>query len=84
MLDLTTLEKTGVFPDLEIHALKDKIGLHLVVLYIVIGLQRFLTLTMHLLAPDTSTFLIPSMHLTGGIASGLGALTGRVASRGHF
>lgn len=48
MLDLTTLEKTGAFPDLEIHALKDKIGLHLVVLYIVISLQRFLTLTMHL------------------------------------
>jgi hypothetical protein len=41
MLDLTTLEKTGAFPDLEIHALKDKIGLHLVVLYIVIGQQRF-------------------------------------------
>ena len=41
MLDLTTLEKTGVFPNLEIHALKDKIGLHLIVLYIVIGLQRF-------------------------------------------
>ena len=41
MLDLTTLEKTGAFPNLEIHALKDKIGLHLVVLYIVISLQRF-------------------------------------------
>jgi len=41
MLDLTTLEKTGAFPNLEIHALKDKIGLHLVVLYIVIGVQRF-------------------------------------------
>ena len=41
MLDLTTLEKTGAFPDLEIHALKDKIGLHLIVLYIVIGNQRF-------------------------------------------
>jgi len=40
MLDLTTLEKTGAFPNLEIHALKDKIGLHLVVLYIVIGVQR--------------------------------------------
>lgn len=41
MLDLTTLEKTGAFPNLEIHALKDKIGLHLVVLYVVIGNQRF-------------------------------------------
>lgn len=41
MLDLTTLEKTGAFPALDIHALKDKIGLHLVVLYIVIGAQRF-------------------------------------------
>ena len=41
MLDLTTLEKTGAFPNLEIHALKDKIGLHLIVLYIVIGNQRF-------------------------------------------
>jgi len=56
MLDLTTLEKTGTSPNLEIHALKNKIGLHPVVLYIVIGNQRFLTLTMHLLAPDTSTF----------------------------
>jgi hypothetical protein len=26
------------------------------------------------LAPDISTFLIPNVHLTGGIASGLGAL----------
>jgi len=41
MLDLTIVEKTGVFSNLEIHALKDKIGLHLIVLYIVIGLQRF-------------------------------------------
>jgi Transposase DDE domain len=41
ILDLTTLEKTGVFPNLEIHQLKDKIGLHLVVLYIVIGVHRF-------------------------------------------
>ena len=54
ILDLTTLEKTGVFPNLEIHLLlvrqhltgysrqlKDKIGLHLVVLYVVIGVHRF-------------------------------------------
>lgn len=41
MVDLTTLEKTGAFPELEIHQLKDKIGLHLVVLYVVIGLHRF-------------------------------------------
>ena len=54
ILDLTTLEKTGAFPNLEIHfllvrqhltgysrQLKDKIGLHLVVLYVVIGVHRF-------------------------------------------
>jgi Transposase DDE domain len=41
IVDLTTLEKTGLFPNLEIHQLKDKIGLHLVVLYVVIGIHRF-------------------------------------------
>jgi Transposase DDE domain len=41
ILDLTTLEKTGLFPNLEIHQLKDKIGLHLVVLYVVLGVHRF-------------------------------------------
>jgi hypothetical protein len=41
IVDLTTLEKTGVFPNLEIHQLKDKIGLHLVVLYVVVGVHRF-------------------------------------------
>ena len=54
MVDLTTLEKSGKFPNLEIHLLlvrqhltgysrqlKDKIGLHLVVLYVILGVQRF-------------------------------------------
>jgi hypothetical protein len=41
IVDLTTLEKTGAFKNLEIHQLKDKTGLHLVVLYVVIGLHRF-------------------------------------------
>ena len=54
ILDLTTLEKTGAFPELEIHfllvrqhltgysrQLNDKIGLHLVVLYVMVGPQRF-------------------------------------------
>jgi hypothetical protein len=41
MVDLTTLEKTGTFPNLEIHQLKDKIGLHLVVLYVMLGNHRF-------------------------------------------
>ena len=54
MVDLTTLEKTGKFPNLEIHLLlvrqhltgysrqlKDKIGLHLIVLYVILGVQRF-------------------------------------------
>lgn len=41
MLDLTTLEKTGSFPALEMHTLKDKIGLHLVVLYVIVGSNRF-------------------------------------------
>jgi Transposase DDE domain len=41
IVDLTTLEKAGVFPNLEIHQLKDKIGLHLVVLYVVVGVHRF-------------------------------------------
>ena len=41
IVDLTTLEKTGGFPNLEIHQLNDKIGLHLIVLYVVIGAHRF-------------------------------------------
>ena len=41
ILDSTTLEKTGAFPELEIHQLNDKIGLHLVVLYVMVGPQRF-------------------------------------------
>lgn len=40
-IDATCLEKTGAFDSLEIHQLKDKIGLHLVVLYVVLGQQRF-------------------------------------------
>jgi hypothetical protein len=35
------LEKTGVFPALEMHALEDKIGVQLVVLYVVIGSNCF-------------------------------------------
>ena len=41
MLDLTSLEKTGEFPELPIHTLDQKRGLHLVVLYVVIDNQRF-------------------------------------------
>jgi hypothetical protein len=54
ILDLTTLEKTGAFPNLEIHQLKDKIGLYFllirqhlagysrfVVLCVVVGVHRF-------------------------------------------
>jgi len=54
IVDLTTLEKTGAFKNLEIHfllvrqhltgysrQLNDKIGLHLIVLYVVVGLHRF-------------------------------------------
>jgi hypothetical protein len=41
IVDLTSLEKTGAFPNLEIHQLNDKIGLHLVVLYVLIGVHRF-------------------------------------------
>lgn len=41
MLDLTSLEKTGEFPELPIHTLDQKRGLHIVVLYVVIGNQRF-------------------------------------------
>ena len=36
--------------------------------------------TMHLLAPESGTFLIPGVHLTGGIADGPGALTGGIAN----
>ena len=41
MVDLTTLEISGKFPNLEIHQLKDKIGLHLVVLCVILGVRRF-------------------------------------------
>ncbi len=41
MLDLTSLEKTGEFSELPIHTLDQKRGLHIVVLYVVIGNQRF-------------------------------------------
>ena len=41
IVDLTTLEKTGPFPNLEIRQLNDKIGLHLVALYVVVGVHRF-------------------------------------------
>jgi Transposase DDE domain len=41
MLDLTSLEKTGEFPELPIHTLDQKRGLHIVVLYVVINNQRF-------------------------------------------
>lgn len=41
MLDLTSLEKTGEFSELPIHTLDQKRGLHIVVLYVVIGHQRF-------------------------------------------
>ena len=40
-VDATCLEKTGAFEGLEVHRLNDKIGLHLVVLYVVLGEQRF-------------------------------------------
>jgi hypothetical protein len=42
MLDMTTLEKTGAFKDLPLSYFNEKYGLHLVVLYIVIGTQRFI------------------------------------------
>lgn len=35
------VEKAGKFPDLEIHRLNDKLGLHLVVLYVLVGNDRF-------------------------------------------
>ena len=40
-VDATCLEKTGAFEGLENHRLNDKLGLHLVVLYVVLGHQRF-------------------------------------------
>lgn len=40
-IDGTCLEKTGVFERLEIRLLNDKIDLHLVVPYVVLGNQRF-------------------------------------------
>jgi hypothetical protein len=41
IIDLTTLEKTGAFQGLPLSFLNDKYGLHLVVLYVVIGRERF-------------------------------------------
>jgi hypothetical protein len=41
IIDLTTLEKTGAFEGLPLSFLNDKYGLHLVVLYVVLGSQRF-------------------------------------------
>ena len=41
MIDLTSLQKTGEFPELPIHTLDQKRGLHLVVLYVVVDNQRF-------------------------------------------
>jgi hypothetical protein len=38
---LTTLEKTGAFQGLPLSFFNDKYGLHLVVLYVVIGRERF-------------------------------------------
>lgn len=40
-VDLTTLEKCGKFPSLPMHVLNGKYGLHIVVLYLVIGEVRF-------------------------------------------
>jgi Transposase DDE domain len=42
IIDMTTLEKTGVFKDLPLSFFNEKYGLHLVVLYVVIGNQRFI------------------------------------------
>jgi hypothetical protein len=41
ILDMTTLEKTGEFEGLPLSYFNDKYGLHMVVLYLVIGNQRF-------------------------------------------
>jgi hypothetical protein len=41
IIDLTTLEKTGASQGLPLSFLNEKYGLHLVVLYIVIGRERF-------------------------------------------
>jgi Transposase DDE domain len=41
IIDLTTLEKTGAFQGLPLSFFNEKYGLHLVVLYIVIGRERF-------------------------------------------
>ena len=41
IIDMTTLEKTGIFKELPISYFNEKNGLHLVVLYVVIGNQRF-------------------------------------------
>lgn len=41
IIDLTTLEKTGEFENLPLSYFNEKYGLHVVVLYVVIGNQRF-------------------------------------------
>jgi Transposase DDE domain len=41
ILDLTTLEKVGDFPELPVSVLNDVKGLHLIVLYVVVGKERF-------------------------------------------
>jgi Transposase DDE domain len=42
IIDMTTLEKTGEFKELPLSFFNEKYGLHLVVLYVVIGNQRFI------------------------------------------
>jgi hypothetical protein len=41
MIDLTSLEKTGAFPDLPVSFFNHVFGLHIVVLYVMLGDQRF-------------------------------------------
>ncbi len=41
MIDLTSLEKTGAFPDLPVSFFNGVYGLHIVVLYLMLGQQRF-------------------------------------------
>jgi hypothetical protein len=41
ILDLTTLKKIGDFPELPVSVLNDVKGLHLIVLYVVVGKERF-------------------------------------------
>lgn len=41
MIDMTSLEKTGAFPDLPVSFFNNVLGLHIVVLYVMLGDQRF-------------------------------------------